>query len=161
MNDVAHAGQVVLSVVLALGLGACLGFQWNKTHVFNPAWHPHARFHAAQLCLFFAVLSAGALWMTWWAPVSPGIAAAVAAAVPLSFWGGELVALTVPGTDPSPDPDKPNTFRLMGMTVHGNLFFATVMVTLSIVGGVLVGLGAKRRIRAHRRDSNRRKGARR
>lgn len=141
MNDVAHAGQVVLSVVLTLGLMACLGFQWNKTNVFNHAWHPHARFHAVQLCLFFAVLSAGALWMTWRAPVSSGVAAGVAAAVPVSFWSGEFVALTVPGTDPSPDPNKPNTFRLIGMTVHGNLFFATGMITSSIAGGLLLGLG--------------------
>ena len=129
-------------MTLVLGLVGCLGFQWNKTHVFNPAWHPHARFHAVQLCLFFAVLSAGALWMTWWAPLSPGVAAGVAAAVPISFWAGEFVALTVPGTDPSPDPNKPNTFSLMGMTVHGNLFFATVMIIASILGALMLGLSA-------------------
>jgi hypothetical protein len=142
MNAAAHAGQIVISVALVIGVMACLGFQWNTTHVFNPAWHPHARFHAVQLCLFFAVLSAGALWMIWWAPVSPGVAAGVAAAVPISFWAGEFVALTVPGTDPSPDPDNPNTFRLIGMTVHGNLFFATVMITASISGALLLGLSA-------------------
>ena len=65
MNDVAHAGQTVLSLALVLGLVACLAFQWNNTHVFNPVWHPHARFHAVQLCLFFVVLFAGGLWMTW------------------------------------------------------------------------------------------------
>jgi hypothetical protein len=140
MNDVAHAGQVVISLALVLGLVASLSFQWNTTHVFNTTWHPHARFHAVQLCLFFAVLSAGAVWMTWWAPVGPGVAAGVAAAVPISFWAGEFVALTVPGTDPSPDPNNPNTFSLMGITVHGNLFFATVMITASIVGALLLGL---------------------
>lgn len=141
MSDLSQAGRVVLAVPLALGIVAFIAYQWNTTHVFNPKWHPHARFHAVQLGLFFITLSGIGFWLLWGSGISPRTAAWLAAAVPFVFWSGEFVALLVPGTDPSPDPDHPNTFPLLGRHVHGNLFFSACMIILSLLGVVLVLAG--------------------
>lgn len=102
---------------------------------------PHARFHAVQLGLFFIVLSGIGLWLIWGSAVGAPTAAWIAAAVPLVFWGGEFAALLVPGTDPSPDPARPNTFPLLGAQVHGNLLFSACMIILSLLGSVLLITG--------------------
>jgi len=141
VSDLAEAGRIVLTITLVAGMIAFVGFQWNTTHVFNPKWHPHARFHAVQLGLFFITLSSIALWLLWGSGVSVRTAAWLAAAVPFVFWAGEFVALLVPGTDPSPDPDNPNTFPLIGRPVHGNLFFSACMIFLSLLGSVLLITG--------------------
>jgi len=68
----------------------------------------------------------------------PGPQVAAVKERPFAFWGGEFAALLVPGTDPSPDPDNPNTFPLMGRHVHGNLFFSAVNMVLSLLGALVV-----------------------
>jgi hypothetical protein len=141
VSDLSQAGRIVLSIPLAAGVIAFIAFQWDTTHVFNPKWHPHARFHAVQLGLFFIALSGIGLWLIWGSAISPATAAWLAAAVPLVFWGGEFAALLVPGTDPSPDPANPNTFPLLGRHVHGNLFFSACMMVFSLAGSVLVITG--------------------
>jgi hypothetical protein len=138
VSDLSQAGRIMLSVPLAAGIIAFIAFQWNTTHVFNPKWHPHARFHAVQLGLFFITLSAIGFWLIWGSAISPPTAAWLAAAVPVVFWGGEFAALLVPGTDPSPDPAKPNTFPLLGAHVHGNLFFSACMMIFSLIGSALL-----------------------
>ena len=142
MTDLSQAGRIVLSVPLVAGVIAFAAFQWNTTHVFNPKWHPHARFHAVQLGLFFITLSGIALWLIWGSGIGLPAATLLAAAVPFVFWGGEFAALLVPGTDPSPDPGKPNTFPLLGVPVHGNLFFSAWMMVLSLAGTVLLITGS-------------------
>jgi hypothetical protein len=138
MSDLSQAGRIVLTVPLALGMIAFVAFQWNTTHVFNPKWHPHARFHAVQLGLFFITLSGVGLWLVWASGITAPIAGWLAAAVPFVFWGGEFAALAVPGTDPSPDPANPNTFPLLGAHVHGNLFFSACMMIFSLLGAIFL-----------------------
>jgi len=46
--------------------------------------------------------------------------------------------LLVPGTDPNPDPAHPNTFPLLGIHVHDNLYFSAIMMVLSLIGTVLL-----------------------
>jgi hypothetical protein len=138
VSGLAEAGRIVLTLVLGGGMIAFVRFQWNTTHVFNPKWHPHARFHAVQLGLFFIALSGIALWLLWGSDVSVPTAAWLAAAVPFVFWSGEFVALLVPRTDPSPDLDNPNSFVLHGRHVHWNLLFGAVMMFLSLLGSVLL-----------------------
>jgi Family of unknown function (DUF6640) len=138
VSDLSQAGRIVLSVPLAVGIIAFIAFQWNTSHVFNPKWHPHARFHAVQLGLFFITLSGIGFWLIWGSAINPATAAWLAAAVPVVFWGGEFAALLVPGADPSPDPAKPNTFPLLGARVHGNLFFSACMMIFGLAGAALL-----------------------
>ena len=37
-------GKFILSFVLVVGAAVSTAVDWNTTPLFNPAWHPHARF---------------------------------------------------------------------------------------------------------------------
>ena len=53
--------------VLACSLGA-FAADWSETHVFNPRWPPHAKFHNGQTMSMGALLALATLWYTWRAP---------------------------------------------------------------------------------------------
>lgn len=137
MDTTELVGSIILSVVLIAGTFALICFQWNKSHVFNPTWHPHARFHAVQLTFFFIILSVVALWLVWQNSPRSSTITFVTALIPFTFWLGELLALLVPGTDPNQDLNHPNTFSLFGFKIHGNLLFSAVMIVLTFLGYML------------------------
>lgn len=39
--------------------------EWNHTHVFNPDWPPHARFHEVWQLFTHIALGVVALWLVW------------------------------------------------------------------------------------------------
>ena len=131
-------GRLLMSFVLLASVAAVVGFQWNASHVFNPDWHPHGRFHVVQLASFFILMAALGLWLLWRRTLEPRVTMLVVAAVPVAFWSAEFFAMLVPGTGLSPNPDVPNTFQVAGLSVYGNLFFSGVMIVLSVAAYLLL-----------------------
>jgi hypothetical protein len=79
-------GKFILTFVLVVGAVVSTAVDWNRTHLFNPAWHPHARFHDA---LFLALLDGTTLIMLWllWRPSrEPAVAVAATALYLLAVW---------------------------------------------------------------------------
>jgi hypothetical protein len=97
----AHAGTMgtgrgILRAVA--GATAVGGFaaDWNRTHLFNPGWPPHARFHDAMTISLGAVLGAAALYLLRdGADRRDVVLGAVAPAV---FWASMESAFAYPGT---------------------------------------------------------------
>ncbi len=139
-------GRLLLSLVLVGSAAAVFGFTWNESHVFNPDWHPHARFHAAQIMGIAAAASAVGLWLVWRRSAEPDVVTLAVAAAAVCFWGAEFFAFFIPGTSPSPDFADPNTFSLLGFEVYGNLFFSGVMIALSVLACLVTGaVGGRKR----------------
>lgn len=139
-------GRLLLTLVLLATIVAEIGFTWigwTGEHIFNPAWHPHARFHAVQLSSFVILLSLMSLWLVWQRSLEPRIIILAVTALMVFFWGAEFIAAAVPGTSPNPILSEPNTFSLFGFQVHGNLFFSTVMIALSVLGYWLASHGVR------------------
>lgn len=146
------AGRLLLTLVLLVTVAAEVAFTWlgwTGQHIFNPMWHPHARFHAVQMSVCIGALSLVALVPLWSArsrkgpvrgrhTVAPEVLAWAIGLLQVCWWGGEFVATAVPGTSPSPDLTRPNTFDLVGVPVYGNLFFAGLIIVLAVLGGVLL-----------------------
>lgn len=40
--------------------------EWNDSHVFNPDWPPHARFHEVWQLFTHITLGLFALYLPWW-----------------------------------------------------------------------------------------------
>lgn len=134
-------GRLLLSLILCGTIAALIGFQWNSTHLFNPDWHPHARFHTVQLNGLIIAMSFIGLWLVWRHSPEPHIGIRVVLAALLFFWGGEFYALLVPGTSPAYDLNNPNTFELFGISIYANLFFSGLMIALSVLGYYLINSG--------------------
>jgi hypothetical protein len=130
------AGKVILTFVL--GAIALINFlaDWNKTHVFNPAWHPHARFHAAVMSLVMWAVSAIAIWLLWRRSVEPHLGIKVAALLALSLWtpffnadhlaAGSSQLVNYPAPVPTP--------QVAGIILYPQVVLALIAVVLVIDG---------------------------
>lgn len=58
-----HPGRTLLTSVAAFTVAGGFLMDWNKTHLFNPRWTPHAKFHDAMTILLGSLLGAGSLYL--------------------------------------------------------------------------------------------------
>jgi len=82
-------------VTTVAALTSCLAyvFDWNETHVYNPNWPPHAKFHNAQTLLLGPLLGSVSLYLLW------GRHDLHAAILTCSlYWIAQLGSLAFPGT---------------------------------------------------------------
>jgi hypothetical protein len=73
----------------------------NQTHVFNPGWPPHARFHTAAGWGTVTGSQLLALWLLWRPGQQAGdsdLAVKTAALLPAISWVPFFFALSTPGT---------------------------------------------------------------
>jgi hypothetical protein len=109
---------------------APLSADWNGSHVFNEEWPSHARLHGAVGLGTPVALGWFALWQLWRSCDESSLARAVAAAVPISYWGSFFPALLIPGTGVD-DPPHP-VGRVAG--VPANVFWAAVSTASAFAG---------------------------
>ncbi|KAK3320479.1 hypothetical protein B0T19DRAFT_241275 [Cercophora scortea] len=58
-------GKILLTLdAVALLLGAPAA-DYNHTHIFNPRWPPHAKFHGGQTITLSLILGLATLYYTW------------------------------------------------------------------------------------------------
>jgi hypothetical protein len=108
-------GKVLISLS---AVGTMIGSyvaDWNETHIHNPAWPPHAKFHNAQTMSMGAALSLAALYQLW----KPGRSreSLDSAAVIAGLYGlTQLSAALYPGTA-SVDPPSEDTWPQLKYTL--------------------------------------------
>ena len=108
----------------------------NETHVVNPTWPPHARFHGAAGWGTVVGSQLMALWLLW----QPGqhaaqqdLATKTAALLPTIAWAPFYFALLVPGAAVEDEPG--HLPRLVGVPI--NLVPATLIPLVSGLGYAL------------------------
>jgi hypothetical protein len=130
-------GKVILTFVLvAFPAGGTLA-DWNKTHLFNPAWHPHAKYHGLSMLLIVICVSAIATWLLWRRSVEPELGTKVAALISLTLWTPFLYAIyLVPGSSLwVGDPATPVPYpRVGGITLYPQVVLAVLFLVLTAVG---------------------------
>lgn len=95
---------------------------FNSTHLFNPAWPPHARFHNAMqawtLLLTSVVSFVGLMRNSF----------VIAAISPATFWPGLFLSVPVPGTT------LYATDAMANAGIPINLILAGIWLVLTAVG---------------------------
>jgi hypothetical protein len=126
------AGRWVLSgVAVMVATNGFLG-DWNRTHLFNPAWTPHAKFHDGLTMLLGAGLGAVSLRALWRARPDPELAAALSAI----FWAALGGSFAFPGAA-SIASEFPDPADRVGLSkVHEGLISAG-MLALTAAGYAL------------------------
>jgi hypothetical protein len=119
-------GKVLISVTAVGTMVGSYAADWNETHIHNPAWPPHAKFHNAQTMSMGVGLAAATLYHLW----KPGRSrtSLASAAVTASLYGvTQLSAALYPGTasvDPPGEDNWPQlkyTLPALGMVLVGYL----------------------------------------
>lgn len=110
---------------------------WSDTHVFNPNWPPHAKFHNGQTITLAVLAAAISLWQLW----RPG-----RLDLPRLRWAVLFAALFWLTQIPAPffpdsavvDPDTPTQpFTVIGLPVNQVTATGAVLVPLLVVGYAL------------------------
>jgi hypothetical protein len=88
-----HLSYWLVTVVAALTSFLAYVFDWNETHVYNPRWPPHAKFHNAQTLILGPLLGLSSLWLLWGEHQTK-----IAIVTASLYWVSQLGSLTFPGT---------------------------------------------------------------
>ncbi|WP_437717204.1 DUF6640 family protein [Sorangium sp. So ce448] len=124
-------GRVVLTFVLASGAIVAVGVDWNKTHLFNPAWHEHARFHDALMLLILCGVTIVGLWMVWRRSMEPQVGFNVAAWIVVILWTPFFyITWLIPGTSLLAGPDVPLPV-VAGIPLYPNVLIAGTELLLA------------------------------
>src|SRR5690348_6946279 len=119
-------------IIAGAAVGTAIGqaqADLNATHVFNPRWSPHARFHAVAGLGVSTSSALLALWLLW----RPGtereraLGTAIATLVPGLLWLPFFPAALTPGTAVEDTPGE--LPRVAGIPI--NLFAAWAIPMLS------------------------------
>jgi hypothetical protein len=74
---------------------------WNATHIYNPRWPPHAKFHNAQTMLLAVLLGISALWFIWRPErdkITQRLQLNVAVLFAAAYWITQALSILFPGT---------------------------------------------------------------
>jgi hypothetical protein len=74
------------------------GADWNETHIYNPNWPPHAKFHNAQTMLLGTLLGLCALYFLWSRRWRERGGLEVAGLFAALYWVTQFGAVFFPGT---------------------------------------------------------------
>ncbi|RNI29312.1 DUF6640 family protein [Rufibacter latericius] len=95
--ETSTAGRTLLKAVAAFTTVGGFLMDWNKTHLFNPAWTPHARFHDAMTILNGTLLGASSLYLLQKKDGDQEANLKAGALLPAIFYLAQAGSFTFPG----------------------------------------------------------------
>jgi hypothetical protein len=92
-------GKLLISLVAVFTSVSPYLADWNETHIYNPLWTPHAKFHNAQTMVLGALLGLLAIYCLWFRrTVSDQQKLNEGAVLASLYWLAQLPAVFFPGT---------------------------------------------------------------
>lgn len=96
------SGKLLFTVIALFNAISPFTADWNATHIYSPAWPPHAKFHNAQTMAMAVMLALATLYFAWSRREQRGTVAAVVITAGL-YWATQALSFLFPGvawTDP-------------------------------------------------------------
>jgi hypothetical protein len=90
--------KILVSVVSLVTIFGAFLFDWDQTHIFNPNWPPHARFHNGQTMSMGVCLGVLSLWLLWHSKKTTRFEFNLAVVVASLYWVTQASAILYPGT---------------------------------------------------------------
>ena len=125
-------GKYIITLVALVTMFAAYGAEWNETHIYNPRWTPHAKFHNGQTMAFGTLLGALALYCLWVRRGDEHQNVKLAAVFAVLYWAAQSLAFLFPGVA-SFDAE-------FAASAPPSLFGVPGQLTLDIVIFVLLGV---------------------
>ena len=90
-------GRVLLSSAAALTTVGGFLVDWNRTHLFNPKWTPHARFHDTMTVLLGAILGTSGLYLLRKREGNRPMQLKWGTLLPAFYWAAQAGSFAFPG----------------------------------------------------------------
>lgn len=130
---VAKIGERLLTgVAVATSVGGFLA-DFNRTHLFNPAWPAHARFHDAMTITLGSLLGATSLYFLHRQHRDRQEDLTLAALLPAVFWAAQGAAFAFPGADGLQAEFPQLVPRIRGVWIDER-FFSGSLLALTAIG---------------------------
>ncbi|MCX5449307.1 DUF6640 family protein [Streptomyces nigrescens] len=114
----ATAGKVLLTVVAVFtGISPYVA-DWNETHVLNPLWPPHAKFHNGQTMAMGTLLAVATLFFVWRRRGDARSHLYAATGFAGLYWVSQAAAILYPGAAYFDHPFDTPDMHVMGLPVQ-------------------------------------------
>ena len=120
--------QILTSVAVLTTVGGFLA-DWNRTHLFNPNWPPHAKFHDALSIALGSLLGASGLYLLLRRGKDPQTDLALGALLPSLFWVAQAASFAFPGAE-GLEAEFPEKVPRVGGVWVNERFASALMLTL-------------------------------
>ncbi|SFH55578.1 DUF6640 family protein [Modicisalibacter xianhensis] len=128
------SGRALLYATNTIAIVGSWALDMNRTHMYNPNWPPHAKFHDAMTIMLGTLAGVGGLYFLRQKPLKP-TSMAFAAVLPASFFFAQLSAFAFPNTGGidaefpevvprvagKPLNEKPFSIAMLGLAAAGYL----------------------------------------
>ena len=91
-------GKILITLVAVWATAGSYIFDWNKTHIYNPRWPPHAKFHNAQTMLLGTMIGLLSLYVLWLQKGDKITMLRLSAILASFYWITQAGAILFPGT---------------------------------------------------------------
>lgn len=129
-------GKLLISLVAIFTAVSPYLADWNETHIYNPLWLPHAKFHNAQTMVLGAFLGLLAIYCLWVRrAVSEKQKLNEATVLASLYWLAQLPATLFPGTALiDPGINHVNMPVVFGIELNQVIMVVVVLFPLLILG---------------------------
>jgi hypothetical protein len=150
----ANTGRnILLGMNVMTALNGLLA-DWNRTHLFNSNWPPHAKFHDGMTISLGLILGGLGVYALNRRTGDPGENARLAALCPAIFFAAMISAGAYPNAD-SIETEFPDYWPKLGRFSVNEVPFATAMLAVTAVGWKLTQARATDRRREITENSSR------
>jgi hypothetical protein len=125
----AGEGRLLLISVGAVTTVGGFAADWNRTHLFNPGWPPHAKFHDALSIALGSLLGASGLYLLLRRGKDPQTDLALGALLPSLFWVAQAASFAFPGAE-GLEAEFPEKVPRVGGVWVNERFASALMLTL-------------------------------
>ncbi len=125
-------GKILITIVALWSAFGSYIFDWNITHIYNPNWPPHAKFHNAQTMLLGTFIGLLSLWIIWVQKIDTLYKLRMASILAGLYWISQSGSILFPGTA-LVDPE----FSYPGQP-PAQLIVDVVMLVMLLTGFILV-----------------------
>jgi hypothetical protein len=114
---------------------------WNRTHLFNPNWPPHARFHDALTISLGSLLGASGLYFLRRRGKDPERDLALGALLPSLFWIAQGASFLFPGAEGFEAEFPEKVPRIKGVWINER--FSSALMLALIAAGYMAERGRR------------------
>ena len=123
-------GKALISAIAGVTPLGAFAADWNETHIYNPNWPPHAKFHNAQTMVSAVLLPALALWQLWGRRPADRSALRLGALLAATYYLTQAPAILLPGAavvDPEFEDTLPTLLGVKLNVLYGQVLLYPVL----------------------------------